>query len=98
MCFDLCIILTFLSVPQPVPPFYPPYEVVSLMSAPTGIANGTEEPLLRPVVLVGPQGVGRNELKDRLIDSNSSHYGVPVPRKYKQETGVPSLHGLILRF
>uniref|UniRef100_H2YGE4 Guanylate kinase-like domain-containing protein n=1 Tax=Ciona savignyi TaxID=51511 RepID=H2YGE4_CIOSA len=43
-----------------------------------GVGN-THSPTYRPIVLVGPQGVGRNELKDRLIDSNPAHYGVPVP-------------------
>uniref|UniRef100_H2YGE3 Uncharacterized protein n=1 Tax=Ciona savignyi TaxID=51511 RepID=H2YGE3_CIOSA len=45
---------------------------------PNGVGN-THSPTYRPIVLVGPQGVGRNELKDRLIDSNPAHYGVPVP-------------------
>lgn len=53
------------------------YEEVTLLKPPT------ESPLdqlrFRPFVLVGPQGVGRNVLKDRLIDSNPTHYGVPVP-------------------
>lgn len=47
------------------------------MSPAAGVAK--EERVHRPLVLVGPQGVGRNELKDSLIDSNPTHYGVPVP-------------------
>lgn len=55
------------------------YEEVVLLAPATEVPR--EARLFRPVVLVGPQGVGRNELKDRLIDSNPTHYGVPVPRK-----------------
>uniref|UniRef100_H2YGE2 Uncharacterized protein n=1 Tax=Ciona savignyi TaxID=51511 RepID=H2YGE2_CIOSA len=61
------------------PPTFPPYEVVSqFIPHQNGVGN-THSPTYRPIVLVGPQGVGRNELKDRLIDSNPAHYGVPVP-------------------
>ncbi|KAF3858636.1 hypothetical protein F7725_011837 [Dissostichus mawsoni] len=35
----------------------------------------------RLVVLVGPSGVGVNELKRRLLLSDPDHYGVTVPRK-----------------
>ncbi|XP_076823704.1 MAGUK p55 subfamily member 7-like [Clavelina lepadiformis] len=54
----------------------PPYEIVTQLS-PVMEQNGKR--IYRPIVLVGPQGVGRNDLKDRLIDSNPTHYGVPVP-------------------
>ncbi|XP_071822686.1 MAGUK p55 subfamily member 7-like isoform X2 [Apostichopus japonicus] len=33
----------------------------------------------RPVVLVGPPGVGKNMLKDRLISSDSDHYRLALP-------------------
>nr|XP_009862133.1 MAGUK p55 subfamily member 7 isoform X1 [Ciona intestinalis] len=60
------------------PPSFPPYEVVSqLLPRQSGI--NPQPSIYRPIILVGPQGVGRNELKDRLIDSNPTHYGVPVP-------------------
>uniref|UniRef100_H2YGE1 MAGUK p55 subfamily member 7 n=1 Tax=Ciona savignyi TaxID=51511 RepID=H2YGE1_CIOSA len=65
--------------PKLEPPTFPPYEVVSqFIPHQNGVGN-THSPTYRPIVLVGPQGVGRNELKDRLIDSNPAHYGVPVP-------------------
>ncbi|VDK70864.1 unnamed protein product, partial [Gongylonema pulchrum] len=35
--------------------------------------------VIRPIVLVGPPGVGRNELKKRLIAKNSDHYAATVP-------------------
>lgn len=33
----------------------------------------------RPVVLVGPPGVGKNTLKDRLVESDPQHYRIPLP-------------------
>nr|CAB3263939.1 MAGUK p55 subfamily member 7 [Phallusia mammillata] len=60
-------------------PSYPAYEVVTELTPSHESENGVEGQRYRPIVLVGPQGVGRNELKDRLIDSNPAHYGVPVP-------------------
>lgn len=41
--------------------------------------NSEPNPRYRPLVLIGPQGVGRNLLKERLINSSPSRYGVPVP-------------------
>ncbi|XP_011160118.1 MAGUK p55 subfamily member 7 isoform X2 [Solenopsis invicta] len=35
--------------------------------------------LYRPVVLIGPPGVGRNELKRRLMESDTEKYRTPVP-------------------
>lgn len=37
--------------------------------------------LYRPVVLIGPPGVGRNELKRRLMATDSEKYKTPVPCK-----------------
>lgn len=36
----------------------------------------------RPVVLIGPPGVGRNELKRRLIATDPDKYKTPVPCKF----------------
>jgi len=33
----------------------------------------------RPIVLIGPPGVGRNELKRRLIDTNPTKYKTTIP-------------------
>lgn len=38
--------------------------------------------LYRPVVLIGPPGVGRNELKRRLMATDSEKYKTPVPCKF----------------
>ncbi|XP_074180932.1 MAGUK p55 subfamily member 7 [Rhinolophus sinicus] len=40
----------------------------------------------RLVVLVGPVGVGLNELKRKLLISDTQHYGVTVPRKFDAVT------------
>jgi len=37
--------------------------------------------LYRPVVLIGPPGVGRNELKRRLMATDAEKYKTPVPCK-----------------
>lgn len=37
--------------------------------------------LYRPVVLIGPPGVGRNELKRRLMATDPEKYKTPVPCK-----------------
>lgn len=37
--------------------------------------------LPRPIVLIGPPGVGRNELKRRIMELNPDKYHTPVPRK-----------------
>ena len=37
--------------------------------------------VFRPVVLIGPPGVGRNELKRRLIALDPERYKATVPRK-----------------
>ena len=60
-------------------PYYLPYESVARYDPTKSRLYGTGLKTYRPMILVGPQGIGRNELKDRLIDSNPSHYGVPVP-------------------
>ncbi|CAG5135007.1 unnamed protein product, partial [Candidula unifasciata] len=33
----------------------------------------------RPIVLIGPSNVGRNELQQRLLDSDADRFGAPVP-------------------
>lgn len=38
--------------------------------------------LLRPLVMIGPPGVGRNELKRRLMDMNSEKFKMPTPCEY----------------
>jgi hypothetical protein len=38
--------------------------------------------LHRPVVLIGPPGVGRNELKRRLIATDQEKYKTPIPCEY----------------
>lgn len=38
--------------------------------------------LYRPVVLIGPPGVGRNELKRRLMATDPDKYKTPVPCKF----------------
>lgn len=38
--------------------------------------------LFRPIVLIGSPGVGRNELKRRLIDTDPDKYRTPTPCKY----------------
>ena len=38
--------------------------------------------VFRPVVLIGPPGVGRNELKRRLIALDPERYKATVPRKF----------------
>ncbi|XP_039252013.2 MAGUK p55 subfamily member 7-like [Styela clava] len=66
---------------EEIPPIDPAtvvaYEEVTLLQPPS--ESPLDQLCFRPFVLVGPQGVGRNVLKDRLIDSNPTHYGVPVP-------------------
>lgn len=37
--------------------------------------------LFRPIVLIGPPGVGRNELKRRLIDTDPEKFRTPTPCK-----------------
>lgn len=38
--------------------------------------------LPRPIVLIGPPGVGRNELKRRLIATDPDKYRTPIPCNY----------------
>lgn len=38
--------------------------------------------LVRPIVLVGAPGVGRNELRRRLIATDPEKYVTPIPCKY----------------
>ncbi|KAL4002651.1 Guanylate kinase family protein [Acanthocheilonema viteae] len=47
------------------------YESVSLLYP--------KQSLIRPIVLIGPPGVGRSELKKRLIATNSDRYAASVP-------------------
>ncbi|OZC07889.1 PDZ/DHR/GLGF domain protein [Onchocerca flexuosa] len=47
------------------------YESVSLLYP--------KQSVVRPIVLIGPPGVGRNELKKRLIAMNSDRYATSVP-------------------
>ena len=35
----------------------------------------------RPVVLIGPSNVGRQELRQRLMESNLDRFAAAVPRK-----------------
>ena len=37
----------------------------------------------RPIVLVGPPGVGRNELRKRLTATNTNHFKSTIPCEYK---------------
>ena len=37
--------------------------------------------IYRPIVLIGPPGVGRNELKRRLMAIDSDRYKATIPRK-----------------
>lgn len=39
--------------------------------------------MVRPIVLVGAPGVGRNELRRRLIATDPEKYVTPIPCKYK---------------
>jgi len=61
-------------LPRPTASRAPPYEVVGKMVHPPSTSG-----VYRPIVLVGPTGVGRNDLKERLIDCDPDVYGVPVP-------------------
>jgi len=63
------------------PPFFPPYQVVAEIPSPVSTRS------YRPIVLVGPAGVGRNELRERLINSNPTLYGVPVPHTSRAKSG-----------
>ena len=45
--------------------------------------------VFRPVVLIGPPGVGRNELKRRLMALDPDRYKATVPRKYRQSIQRP---------
>lgn len=38
--------------------------------------------LFRPIVLIGAPGIGRNELKRRLIATDPDKYKVPTPCKF----------------
>ena len=44
--------------------------------------------IFRPIVLIGPPGVGRNELKRRLIALDSERYKATVPRKYRKSNPI----------
>lgn len=39
----------------------------------------------RPIVLIGPSNVGRQELQQRLTDSDPDRFGAPIPRKFIYE-------------
>lgn len=45
--------------------------------------------LYRPVVLIGPPGVGRNELKRRLMATDPDKYKTPVPCKFPSISFIP---------
>lgn len=47
--------------------------------------------LYRPVVLIGPPGVGRNELKRRLMAIDPDKYKTPVPCKFPFDSPRPSI-------
>lgn len=40
-----------------------------------------QEDKKRPVVLIGPQNIGRHELRQRLMESDISKYAAAIPRK-----------------
>ena len=44
--------------------------------------------IFRPIVLIGPPGVGRNELKRRLIALDSERYKATVPRTYRKSNPI----------
>lgn len=48
--------------------------------------------LYRPVVLIGPPGVGRNELKRRLMAADPDKYKTPVPCKFSSPVVLVSFH------
>uniref|UniRef100_A0A915PZ49 Uncharacterized protein n=1 Tax=Setaria digitata TaxID=48799 RepID=A0A915PZ49_9BILA len=54
------------------------YEVDSLLYESVSLLY-PKQSIIRPIVLIGPPGVGRNELKKRLIAVNSDRYGTSVP-------------------
>ncbi|VDM95791.1 unnamed protein product [Thelazia callipaeda] len=58
------------------------YESVSLLYP--------KQSSIRPIVLIGPPGVGRNELKKRLIAINSSRYGTSVPHTSRPQRYSPN--------
>ena len=51
----------------------PTYEEVARLFPRPGV--------FRPIVLIGPPGVGRNELKRRLMALESERYKATIPRK-----------------
>ncbi|MGH0149278.1 UNVERIFIED_CONTAM: hypothetical protein FKN15_041896 [Acipenser sinensis] len=50
----------------------------------------------RLVVLVGPVGVGLNELKRKLLVSDPQHYSVTVPREYHREFPITGTCFLVI--
>lgn len=40
--------------------------------------------LVRPIVLIGAPGVGRNELRRRLIAIDTERFRIPIPCKYRR--------------
>lgn len=57
--------------------------------------------LYRPVVLIGPPGVGRNELKRRLMATDPDKYKTPVPceiYKFFCLKKIKNLHENFLKF
>ena len=51
----------------------------------------------RPIVLVGPPGVGRNEIKRRIMSMDNDRYRMTIPRKDNQQKS-PGKHTLIKTF
>ena len=52
----------------------PTYEEVARLFPRPGV--------FRPIVLIGPPGVGRNELKRRVMAIESERYKATIPRKH----------------
>ena len=52
----------------------PTYEEVARLFPRSGV--------FRPIVLIGPPGVGRNELKRRLMALEADRYKATIPRKF----------------
>lgn len=60
------------------------YEEVSLLMS-------SQLTFMRPLVLIGPPGVGRNELKRRMIATNPNLFKTTVPRKFRMDGYLPRI-------
>ena len=50
----------------------------------------------RPVVLIGPSNVGRQELRERLMETDMERFAAAVPRKYSCPTHAMHRHSELL--